>query len=210
MVAHLSRDPLAWLWLSASSATWPLLAAFSPIGLTTSNRSPAGAIYEVAFLSCLLGVSLGAGLLVRGAWFLSPLAGPRRLAVELTGLMTSGCLFPALALIVAALLGAPVSLGLLVATLLSLAHLSALGLLLLRAPLGPVAVGFCLPAIAWALPAILAGVGSPGPELGQLLGAAQHLDLRSSPGTACLQLLPVIGLVLASGLLHRAGTAGPR
>ena len=128
----------------------------------------------------------------------------------MTGLITSGFLFPALALAVAALLGAPVSLGLLVAILLSLAHLSALGLFLLRAPLGPVAVGFCLPAIAWALPALLAGMGSPGPELGRLLGAAQHLNPPSGPGRAWLQFLPVIGWVLASGLLHRAGTAGPR
>lgn len=209
MVSHLLRDPLAWLWLSLSSASWPLLAAFSPLGLTTSNRNPAEALYEVAFLSGLLGASLGAALLVRGSWFLSPLSTRRRLAVEATGLATSGCLFPAIALGVAALCGAPLSWGLVAGTLLSMAHLAALGLLLLRAPVGPVTAGLALPAIAWALPALLAGASPPGPGLSRVLGAAQHTS--EAAGTAAglwPQLMPILGLVLASGLLHRASPTG--
>jgi len=204
---HLLRDPLAWLGLTLVATAWPLLASFAPIGLTTTDRSPAGTIYEFAFWASALGAALGLPVLVRGRWFLAPLASPRRLLVEAAGMATALLLFVVPALGVAALFGSTPTPDLLLGLLLTGLHLVAVGLVLLRAPLGPAAVGLGLPLLVWALPALLAGAAAPGPAVARWLAANQHLAFTSAGDPASTQVgtaaLPIIGLVLAAGLLHR-------
>lgn len=207
VLLHLVRDPLAWLGVALVAAGWPLLASFAPIGLTTTDRSLAAPIYELVFWSAVLGVSIGLALLIRGRWFLAPLSTPRRLAVEATGLLSAVIPFLALALATTAVLGAPPTGDLMLGAALSCLHLVAIGLLLLRTPLAPAAASLSLPVLVWALPALLAGAGGPGPALAHVLAAGQHLALsptgNPAPPQSGVTVLPIIGMVLAAGLLHR-------
>jgi hypothetical protein len=212
VLGHLVRDPLIWLWGAVVMGAWPLIAALTPVGLTTANRAPAAALYDVAFMALLVGNLAGARVVARGAWFLAPLPPGRRIAVELVGLSAGAGAFLTAGLLGAALVGAPLEGQLLTGCGLAHLHLAAVGLLLLRAPLGHVGRMLALPMVAWLLPALLAGTGAPGPALARVFAAQAHLGtftstqvLAEDPGWAHrgAVLLPILGLLLAAVQLSR-------
>lgn len=205
--ARLVRAPQAWLWAALLIACWPLVAAFTPVGMTTRDRAPGGALYEIAFWSALVGVASGLATVVRGRWFLAPLSTPRRLTVEAFALLAPTGLFLAAGLGGAALVGAPASASVWLGAGLCTLHLTAGGLLLLRLPLSPGVAVAVLVALAWPVPALLAGAAPPGPGIARFLDAGQHLAFStgSNPAEAHrgAALLPIIGMVLAAALLNR-------
>lgn len=212
VLGHLVRDPLIWLWAAMVVAAWPLVAALTPVGLTTANRAPAAALYNIAFIALLVGNLAGGRVLARGGWFLAPLPPSRRLAVELSGLTAGAGAFLLAGLLGAALVGAPVPADLVLASGLAHLHLAAVGLLLLRTPLSHTARMVALPLLVWLLPTLLAGSGGPGPALGRIFDAQAHFGTFSQANVLAedhgwahrgASLLPILGLLLAAVQLSR-------
>lgn len=207
VLRYLARDPLTWLWVALMVSLWPIVATFSPMGLTTSQDSPVGALYEIAFWSAVVGAMVSITVLERGRWFLSPLAATVRLSAEATALATGALVVAGVALLGATLLGAPVTGRLLLATALSGAHVVAASLLLLRFRLSSATRAWSLPVTVWAIPALLSGVGAPGPQMGRILEASAHGAISySNTGISThfgASVLPIIGLALAAAALVR-------
>ena len=98
-------------------------------------------LYELAFLSIILGVSLGVGQLARSSWFLERTDPARRIAAESGALAGAalGLLLAAFApaLFLAPQLADPLDPRRLGAIALTLAHVIAIGLVALRVPAAP-------------------------------------------------------------------------
>ncbi len=207
VLAHLLRSPFLWLWLGLLAALWPAIAVFTPLGLTTEQGTELGTLYEIAFLSLLVGQLSALSLLQRGAWFLEPLAPQRRVLLQATALSVGAALTLTASLGLAAALGAPLSSGLVRGALLAHFHAAALSLVLLRLPLHPGTRLAALPALVWLLPALAAGAGRLGALLAHGLDARRHLAFshHTDPAEAhwSLAILPIVGLFVAALLLSR-------
>lgn len=215
VLLHLLRHPLAWLWLVVLACVWPAVAAFTPLGLTTSAGTETGTIYEIAFLSLLAGHLFGLHVLRSAGWFLAGAAPLRRATVELSALSAAAALFVACSLGLAWALGAPArgfGTGALPAgVLLAHLHLSAVALVLLRAPLPSAARLVALPMACWVVPALVAPIGAGGAWIRDVLDASRHVTFPSPGDPAEPQwieaLLPIIGLAGAATLLVTPGNA---
>lgn len=208
----LARQPLVWLWGALLAVLWPLVVMFTPLGLTTGGGAERELLYEVAFISLLLGHLVGLALLERGGWFLESVAPRRRVATELAALTAAAGL-----LLAAALSGtlitesgrAALDTQLLGRTALSHLHLSGVSLLLMRAPGRPVLRLLGLPALTWALPAFLGSRGFLGRSVSHILDATRHLTfpLEMDPAGAHwgLGLLPIMGLIGTALAMSRPG-----
>jgi hypothetical protein len=207
VLMHLLRQPLIWLWLVVLATVWPALVRFSELGVTTTAATVPSATREVAFVSTLVGVSLGLGVLSRARWFLAPVPPTRRLPTELAGLAGGAALFLAAGLLpplIVALASTGVPGRLPLEALLTFLHLAALGLVLLRLELPGWAVQLGLPLFAWGLPGLLGRDGSFATVVQHTLAAGRHLDpepvlpFEAQCMSACL---PIIGLLGVSWLL---------
>lgn len=208
----LARQPLVWLGAVLLAGLWPVVVLFTPLGLTTGGGAERELLYEIAFVSLLLGHLVGLALLERGGWFLDLVAARRRLATELTALSTAAGL-----LLIAALAGALIApagraaLGgdLFWRAALSHLHLCGVSLLLLRAPGRPVIRLLGLPALTWALPAFLGSQGFLGRSVSHIFDATRHLafplDMDPVGAHWGAGLLPIIGLIGTALALSRPG-----
>ncbi|TDJ77115.1 MAG: hypothetical protein E2O39_02505 [Planctomycetota bacterium] len=210
----LLRRPSTWLWATFVAATWPAVAAFTPLGTTTANAGNAPALYEVAFVASLLGVLAGTAILQRGAWFLAALAPARRLVVELSALSAAGLLFLLAGLLPGLLLGEGTALRpdhIPLGAAVCLLHLAAIALVLLRLPLSPTARLAALPLLVWVLPSLLPEAGPVGYLVHADLGVARHLDPARgtvlAPHAWKAVFGPIIGLLGAAFLLARSPLA---
>ncbi len=203
---HLIRDPIGWLWLVLIASAWPIIVIFTPLGITTQERTPAAPLYEIAFMALLVGAALGVALMARSRWFLAPLSVGRRLAVEATGLLGLSLTLAGLTLGLALLSRTPVPPRLVLGVLLAALHICAGGILLLRLPFSPPTLALALPLLFWLLPALLEGAGNPGPLIASWLDARAFLAFplagNPAPTQSAMPFLPIIAMVLAAGLLH--------
>lgn len=210
----LLKRPSTWLWAAFVAATWPAVAAFTPLGTTTASAGSAPALYEVAFVALLLGTLAGTAVLQRGAWFLAALAPARRLTVELSSLFAAGLPFLVAGLLPGLLLGQGaalrpdrIPLGAAICQL----HLAAIALVLLRLPLSSPARLAALPLLVWVLPSLVPEAGLVGRFVHVDLDVGRHLDpgrgtvLAPNAWKACFG--PIIGLLGAAFLLARSPLA---
>jgi len=208
----LARQPLVWLGGALLAALWPLVVMFTPLGLTTGGGAERELLYEVAFISLLLGQLVGMVLLERAGWILESVTGRRRLVTELAALTTAAGLLLAAALAGTLLTAegrALLDTELLRRVCLSHLHLAGVSLLLMRAPARPVVLLVGLPALTWALPAFLGSEGWLGRSVSHILGATRHLtiplEVHQAGAHWGLGLLPIIGLIGTALALSRPG-----
>jgi len=146
-------------------------------------------------------------MVARARWFLAPLSTPRRLSIESVALLAPTALFVATGLGGAGLIGAPVGAWVWLGAALCALHLTAAALLLLRLPLSPRVAAVALIALVWPVPALLSGASAPGAAIARVLDAGQHIAfyMNGDPAEAYRgpAILPIIGMVLAAGLLNR-------
>lgn len=193
-----ARRPATWALAGLLAVGWPAILTFGRLGITTRDGPSSRHFYELAFISALLGASLGVATLARGSWLLERASPTRRLAAEAGGLVGAIALPFAAAVLPAAFL-APRAAGLGAATLplaATLAHLVALGLLALRCPAPHGLRGLVLPALAWVLPALL-GAPTQGRLDSGLRAAATGLFDAARHGR--------LGLELGPDMAHRWG-----
>lgn len=216
VVLSLLRQPAVWIWLGLLCAAWPALLTFSEVGITTDLATPQGALYELCFISLILGAFAGVSLLdAHQALFLRT-APHRRLGAEALG-VASACLpFLIAAMAPALALGAgthDLGLGgLPTRCLLASAHLVAISVVLLHLPLGTTARRALLPFAVWFLPATVPPESTLAPWIQRVLGIAGRLtpDGAMSPGGVSSSglwadwLLPILGWVLLAGLTAKA------
>lgn len=197
----LLRQPAFWALAALLGALWPTVAALSPMGLTTSDATAPGVLYEVAFASLVVAQVLSLALAGQIEWFVKPLPFRRRVALSLSTSTTAAMLLLAAALTLPVCLGTP---GPAVwALALTHLHLAGLALILLQLPMPTVARACALPLAAWILPALGGELPYIGPALARVLDAGEHLNLaRSSVQPTPLTILPIIGLGLAAWLLE--------
>jgi len=211
VLSLLARHPLLWLWAALMAAVWPAVLIFTPIGTTTAGHGSALALHELAFVALLLGALAGLLVVQKGQWFLEPLSPGRRLATEFVALSAAGPVFLLAALVPAIILGgaggAPTWWLLPARVLLAHLHLSAIGLVLLRIPLGPAPRLVALPLAVWVLPALLSSAGSWPWRVAAWLEASRPLRLSAdslSLGTALSSALaPTIGMLALALLLSQ-------
>lgn len=233
VLGTLLRQPAVWLWTALMLALWPAVLALAPGGQVSGLLLDAAPIYEIAFLALLSGVVAGANAIQgesaqgdtrrRGqgrfdSWFLRPLSVPRRLVVESVALSVGAALFLVPALLPALLLPgaapdvrwAPLLLG----SLQTHAHLSAIALLLLRTPAAPAQRALALPVLTWVLPALAPPSSAAAPYLRHLLAAGGVLSQAGQApasvpsGAAWLAGWgPIIGLGLIAWLVSGPAAA---
>jgi hypothetical protein len=202
VASRLLRQPAFWALGGAIGALWPTIATLSPMGLTTSQGTVPGVLYEIAFMSLLAGHALAMTMTGTLEWFVKPLTLARRATFCLAASTTAAALLLAAALGLPVLLGTP-SPPLLALTLTHL-HLAAICLVLMQVPVPPAARAPALLVSAWILPAVGSTVPHLGPVLSSIFNAGRPLDLaRLSSGTCAPLLLPIVGLALAAWMLER-------
>jgi hypothetical protein len=160
--------------LAAALALAPTLWAFwAPIAISTRHGHFGGVFYELAFISGLLGALLGLRLADEWAWLTDRWNPGERLRFE--ALLMAVPLAVLVSIPAAWLLATPQERDPLVAAavLLTLARPVAVGLVLRRLPLTPVARALALLALCWWIPAI----APPS-----FLGLGPVSDLASRPG----------------------------
>ena len=207
VVVSVAKDPLAWLSGAILVSIWPFVAAFGPLGITVGTGASTTQLYELAFLSLLVGSMLATGAISRGEWFLAPLEPLRRTGLEIGAILITAGGWAGFVVGAAWTIGAPVDRALLGGAALSALHLAAASALILRLPLpGPVRA-LVLPLAVWVTPALLSGASDPIPVLARVLEAGQHLAFSlagdSAPAQRDSAVLPIIGLALAATLLCR-------
>lgn len=207
VAVHLARQPITWLCVLALGVLWPAVETFAPLGLTTTRTTEAAALYEVAFMGCLLSAMAALAWMERAEALVAPQGAPRHLQVGLTAVLASGVVHLLPVLVLAEVWGAPRS-ALAPARLpsgavLTLLHLGAMALVLRSLPLARGLRIAALPVLAWALPALVGG----GAGALSALSTTTHLQLaaESPPSgvqrmTACI---PIIGWVAAALLVYR-------
>lgn len=209
VLRHQARHPLTWLWTAVVAGLWPAVAAFSPLGVTTSATGVPPVLYEIAFVACMVGTLMGLSLLDRSAWILRRASPLRRTQAEVTVLACA-----MLPLLVAGLAppwflhaaGDAFTLGRLPAgTILSAAHVAAVALILSRLPISITTRLAALPILVWVVPSLLPSQGPVGGGVQHVLDAARHLDPERETGFPgwSWAWLPIIGLLGAAHLLAR-------
>ena len=207
VVVHLARQPITWLCVLGLGVLWPTVETFAPLGLTTTRTTESFAIYEIAFLSCLVSATAALAWMDRAEALVGSQGAPRHLQVGLTAVLASGAvhLFPVLVL--AEVWGAPRSAlaptRLPSGAILTLLHLGVLALVLQSLPLAKGLRIAALPVLGWALPALMGG----GAGALSALSTTTHLQLAAeSPAsgvqrmTACI---PIIGWAAVALLVYR-------
>ncbi|MEO2162863.1 MAG: hypothetical protein ABGY29_10095 [bacterium] len=206
VASRLLRQPAFWVLGGTIGALWPTVASLSPMGLTTSEGSIPGVLYEAAFLSVLAGHCLAMTMAGTLEWFVKPLTLVRRATFYLAASTTAAALLLAAALCLPVLLGTPSPP--LLALCLTHLHLAAISLILVQIPVPAAARAPALLVSAWILPALGYAVPLLGPALVGIFDAGGHLDLaRLSGGTSPTHLLPIAGLALAAWMLE--GSTAP-
>ena len=190
---RVAAHPGGWALAVALVASWPLLDLLAPLGAAPAGtHPPAEGLVDLAFLAGLVGVGLALGILGRSAAFLELLPGRSRVTGEAVALTVPGVLAQALVLIGGLRVFPAAALpGLLV----SVAHLAALGLLVLRIPrvAASVRIGLFL-LLAWLTPALLLDPAGAGAWLLPFLDASRHVDY----GLTWTGLAPPATLLLAA------------
>lgn len=156
----LCRSPAAWLVLGGLWGWWILGSVLGPIGLASASAPHAAPFYELAFLSATAGATLTLGVRRRASWLLDRAEAAHRARLELAMLAFGGGLGLLAGLAPTGLAGSahPASWGrFLGGGALGLLHLAALGRLVaaLRLPASLEPALFL--ALAWAVPAAVAG-----------------------------------------------------
>ena len=175
----LRTQPLAWVALGVCFLLWLAIRTLSIYGITT-NSPPSGVyIYDVAFVGSALGAALGCSILGEHAWLASQLAPSSRLRAELLALLTYVATLQATCLILPiGLVGLP-AWSLIPRLLTTNLHWSALGLVLLRAPIPAALRPLVLWGLGWWLPALLDDSGWIASRTRWLLATARYLETRS-------------------------------
>ncbi|MFT7676898.1 MAG: hypothetical protein ACI8QC_000875 [Planctomycetota bacterium] len=216
VLLSLLRRPTVWIWLGLLSAFWPALVKFSELGLTTDQATPQAALYELCFVSLLVGAFVGTSLLDKHQALFLRAAPNRRLGAEALGLASACIPFLIAALAPALAYGAGThDLGfadLPARCLLAGAHMVAVAMVLLHLPLGTTARRAILPFAVWLLPATVPPESALSPWIHRVLGIAQRLTpdgvLNSGGGREVGDwagwLLTTLGWVLLAWLTARA------
>lgn len=211
VLLRIASRPIAWLWLAFSLCLWLLALELSPVGLTSSSSGATPIVYEVAFLSQLVGTALACAVLAEGSWFLAQVSPARRVSARAVGLLAGGAAGLVLGLTGPALTsligrGPEITWGwLLLGAALCQMHLAALGLLLLFGPLPDWLRALGLPLVAWLIPAALGARGALGAFARRALDAAQHLEpeaLRTTSTGLGAGVAPILGLLACALLLE--------
>ncbi len=214
-LATLARNPLAWLLVLVLASVWPGIATLSPLGLATSKATPAGVLYEVAFLALLLAHLVSLSWMHRLEWHTHTLPVMRRIGLALS---TSSC---AAVVLLCAGIGPAFGLGALegvensemlkvfASFILTHLHLAALQFLLSAAPLAPQARLLSLICLAWILPAVLAAAPLFHGVL-PALRVRQYLTWAKGSAELELSSCPTILALWLAGFLLCSRTRGPQ
>jgi hypothetical protein len=183
---------------------WPGLHVFSPTGISVHPSDDVGLVYELAFLGTVLGAAIGLAGIQRNRWLNRPLEPTGAWLAEFAALGSLGLLFAGSATLI------PLCQGLAGpqlawTTLLTAAHLAALGSMLLSVPMSRGLRPALLVALAWWIPALALGQ-ELDPLTGRLWAARYLID---TPAAQWADTVHVVAFVLASWLLATA-TPGER
>jgi hypothetical protein len=216
------RHPAPWLGAGLLVASWPAVASFTELGITTTPRTEQRLVLQLVFAGLLLGVLWGRALAGRASWVLDRSLGAPRLVAEGVLMATPACWFVAAALLAPLATGAlepGALLGTLLRAAISLAHLVALALALGRLADRDgcrwAGSWWALPLLVWPLPAWLAGAGPLAQGIGRLLDPRLALDSAGispfgDPAGSALQPILAWGLTaLLLALPPRSATNSP-
>ncbi|MDF1836345.1 MAG: hypothetical protein P1V35_00620 [Planctomycetota bacterium] len=198
------RSPIAWVIAACAGAAWPVFTVLLSLGITTSTRPPAAALYEIGFVASLVGASLAVVTLTQGSWWLARTTPMRRFRAEFTGVATGSFALILLAWFLPGLLSLgeeslPVAHMLATATKASL-HLAAISVCVLALPFNALVRAALIPLLAWFIPSLLAQGPSSLVGIGQCLQIAGDFQFpwtEESPAFGRLgSSLPILGLCL--------------
>jgi hypothetical protein len=198
--------PISWFWALTCLALWPAATIISPVGIALRGEGPSRLILDVAFLSVLGGVALALSALGDNRWVLCRAGSVRKSAAQATALLAGGALGGVFSLAAPLLLVKDLPLDwslIILATLITVTHAAALGILLLRLPLGGASLAFLLMVSAWIVPCLLRGGDQAGSALATILRTDRTLDSLRDPTLAELtaSFSPIIALWLGAALL---------
>ena len=196
------------IWVSAVALlAWPGTLGLLPVGITVRFSTINGLVYELAFLGAILGAVAGVagvGGIRRDRWLTRALGPTEAWLADFCPPALLGLLFAGLASLIPFFWGLAGP-KLVWATLLTVAHLAALGSMLQHVPMPRGLRPALLVALAWWIPALAAT-----PELGLLterLWAARYLS--DTLGVRWADTVSVVALVLISWLLATATSPKP-
>jgi hypothetical protein len=201
MIRRLLGSPVGWLWLVASLALLPLAAIMTPANLRGHASDQEALISQVAFLSGLCGASFAMATIGENDWILARAGAGKALLSRWVGTGACAALGAAAALSGGLYLHPfVITTSLLLAALLSTAHLAVVAGALLTAPGSLSSKVAALPLVTWALPAVLEPESSLGRGIAALLQAyrepGRFPDL--APGTWLPSVAPVIAIGAAT------------
>ena len=206
---RLLTQPIVWVWITITAFLWPAVTGFAPVHDSTGDALETSALYEVAFLSLLLGAALTVNVIGRFEELFRRSPTLRRVSVQGVALATGSTVFGvagvALPLVGFVLEGhvAPFS-GLALGATLVVGHLAAMGVLLLQVRMPGGIRPLLLPLLVWLMPALTGDTSNPAAWFARGFDASRHLacvNAHPSP-TAFLQAsAPIIGMILLSLLV---------
>ena len=196
-IRALMGSPATWAGALLLSGLWLTHFAFSPFGITLSDRPHDPATKELAFLAALGGATVTMVetrqlelLMKRASWSMR-FSG--RLMIPATGAVVAAFTL----LLLPSIAGQAPSLTLCVGIPACALHLAVISALLSFLPATRTVRSVSLPAIAWLLPGLL-GDSVVGSFVAGLMDASRHLDLGSRDYSVLAGgIAPILGMVCA-------------
>lgn len=197
ILRQLMAGPIPWAVVALAALAWPVALLFSPLAATLGGESATALVYNVAFLSSLVGALAAGSRLDSLGWILARQGSARAVLLTLPAVALAALCLSLVALIPFTVLGGRVEPStILVLSLLAL-HLAALGELLAACKFSATARSVALLFLALLLPASIPSDASSFYSLfalldplggGGLMGHSFCITLAQLMSISCLTL----------------------
>ncbi len=198
------KSPIAWVIAACAGAAWPVFTILLSLGITTSTRPPAAALYEIGFLASLVGACMAVVALSQGSWWLARTTPWRRFRAEFSGVAVGSFSL----ILLAWLLPAVTSMGeetlpvghMLWTAIVASLHLAAVAVCVLALPFSALVRASLIPLLVWFIPSLLVGTHWSLDGIGQCFQIARDFQFpwtEESPAFEWrISILPILGLCL--------------